>query len=415
MKKISLLNPGGLLARFMVVVCALTLVLPASIFTARTAGAQNIGPDPNAPFSLKNVKLIEPPGLVGFLNVTDVTNQAQINAAKAAAIALGKALLWDMQVGSDGKTACASCHFRAGTDARSKGTLNPGVNGAFNVVYRDTRAVVGPTGELTGGEFPFHQRNNPELLASRVIQDYDDAVGAQGIRLQQFGDIVIGQAEEKTATDLNPAILPLVDSIFKDAAGNNVRQVTRRNSPTYINAAFFFTSFHDGRANNVFNGVNNWGPADNNAVVFAVSNAASRELVTEKPRIRFAALASQALAPPLTDMEMSYRGRTWPKIGKKMLSLEPLAKQKVHLQDSVFGSPLTPTPNPDPYPGLPLPLSIVDAAGKLTKDYAALIKDAFHPRYWDETLLTAPQHLEFVDPLNQELGLKIVAGAADPD
>ena len=41
-------------------------------------------------------------------------------------------------------------------------------------------------------------------------------------------------------------------------------------------------------------------------------------------------------------------------------------------------------------------------AGKLTKDYAALIKDAFHPRYWDETLLTAPQHLEFDDPLNPE-------------
>ena len=115
MNKKSPLNPRGLLARFMVVVCSLTLVLPASIFTARTAAAQNIGPDPNAPFSLKTVKLIEPPGLVGFLNSSNPTNQAQINAAKAAAIALGKALLWDMQVGSDGKTACASCHFRAGT------------------------------------------------------------------------------------------------------------------------------------------------------------------------------------------------------------------------------------------------------------------------------------------------------------
>ena len=68
MKKTSPLNPGGLLARFMVIVCSLTLVLPASILTARTAGAQNIGPDPNAPFSLKTVQLIEPPGLVGFLN-----------------------------------------------------------------------------------------------------------------------------------------------------------------------------------------------------------------------------------------------------------------------------------------------------------------------------------------------------------
>ncbi|MFM7830171.1 MAG: cytochrome c peroxidase, partial [Planctomycetaceae bacterium] len=33
-------------------------------------------------------------------------------------VALGKAFFWDQQVGSDGQTACASCHFRAGADAR---------------------------------------------------------------------------------------------------------------------------------------------------------------------------------------------------------------------------------------------------------------------------------------------------------
>jgi cytochrome c peroxidase len=36
---------------------------------------------------------------------------------KNMAIALGKALFWDMNVGSDGQ-ACASCHFHAGADAR---------------------------------------------------------------------------------------------------------------------------------------------------------------------------------------------------------------------------------------------------------------------------------------------------------
>src|SRR5262245_64389168 len=36
----------------------------------------------------------------------------------ATARALGKALFWDMQVGSDGVQACASCHFRAGADPR---------------------------------------------------------------------------------------------------------------------------------------------------------------------------------------------------------------------------------------------------------------------------------------------------------
>jgi cytochrome c peroxidase len=29
-------------------------------------------------------------------------------------VVLGKALFWDMQVGSDSRTACASCHFHAG-------------------------------------------------------------------------------------------------------------------------------------------------------------------------------------------------------------------------------------------------------------------------------------------------------------
>src|SRR5512147_1228169 len=33
---------------------------------------------------------------------------------QAALVRLGKALFWDMQVGSDGVQSCASCHFNAG-------------------------------------------------------------------------------------------------------------------------------------------------------------------------------------------------------------------------------------------------------------------------------------------------------------
>jgi cytochrome c peroxidase len=44
---------------------------------------------------------------------------------REAAVQLGKALFWDMQVGSDGVQACASCHFHAGTDNRTKNALNP--------------------------------------------------------------------------------------------------------------------------------------------------------------------------------------------------------------------------------------------------------------------------------------------------
>ena len=42
-----------------------------------------------------------------------------------AAVALGKALFWDEQAGSDGM-ACASCHFSAGADSRIRNQISPG-------------------------------------------------------------------------------------------------------------------------------------------------------------------------------------------------------------------------------------------------------------------------------------------------
>ena len=39
---------------------------------------------------------------------------------------LGKALFWDMQVGSDGVQSCGTCHFNGtGTDTRTKNQVNP--------------------------------------------------------------------------------------------------------------------------------------------------------------------------------------------------------------------------------------------------------------------------------------------------
>src|SRR5437868_2804190 len=39
-------------------------------------------------------------------------------------VVLGKALFWDMQVGSDGRTACGTCHFHAGADHRAQNQLS---------------------------------------------------------------------------------------------------------------------------------------------------------------------------------------------------------------------------------------------------------------------------------------------------
>jgi len=46
--------------------------------------------------------------------VPEPANFADFIRNRQAAIALGKALFWDMQAGSDGQTACATCHFSAG-------------------------------------------------------------------------------------------------------------------------------------------------------------------------------------------------------------------------------------------------------------------------------------------------------------
>jgi cytochrome c peroxidase len=52
-------------------------------------------------------------------------NLADFVQDKGAAIALGKALFWDTQVGSDGIQSCATCHFHAGADSRTTNQLSP--------------------------------------------------------------------------------------------------------------------------------------------------------------------------------------------------------------------------------------------------------------------------------------------------
>src|SRR5262249_13029408 len=64
--------------------------------------------------------------------VPPVFGMEGILADKTAAIALGKALFWDMQAGSDDTQACASCHFNAGADSRAINQINPGQAGRAN-------------------------------------------------------------------------------------------------------------------------------------------------------------------------------------------------------------------------------------------------------------------------------------------
>jgi len=76
----------------------------------------------------------------------------RITVNNAAAIQLGKALFWDMQVGSDGVQACASCHFQAGADPRITNQVSPGLLAGDTVFDIPGH----PNGTLTADNFPFH-------------------------------------------------------------------------------------------------------------------------------------------------------------------------------------------------------------------------------------------------------------------
>ena len=116
-----------------------------SVREGTCAGAQELFPDSNPG-----------PGTLKALRPKNIPDLATYVRDRRAAIALGKALFWDMQVGSDGIQACGSCHFRAGADPRSINQANPG--GANNP---DPTVNVGINHRLSAADFPLHQLADP--------------------------------------------------------------------------------------------------------------------------------------------------------------------------------------------------------------------------------------------------------------
>ena len=290
-----------------------------------------------APASLKTVVVDDPPGLL------------QVVKNKNAAVVLGKALYWDMQAGSDGFTACASCHHRAGADGRTRNALNTGSGMTFE--------IGGPNHLLSPADFPFHKLADPDDRLSAVLFDTDDVCGSQGVFSARYSGFTAG-----SWLDLG---MWMIDPIF-NVGGIGLRQVTARNSPSTINAVFNHRQFWDGRATDVFNGVDPFGPNSRDALVFKVMGTAVQPINFTITRC---SLASQAVGPPGSSVEMAHAGRDLRKLAKKLLKLQPLARQRVHPQDSVLA-----------------PFAVSDPFGKgLKVPYAELIKLAFKSEYWNST------------------------------
>lgn len=300
---------------------------------------------------------------------------------EAAAIGLGKALFWDQQAGSDGQ-ACASCHFNAGADNRIKNQLNPGLRGG-NGLFDRTKSggAGGPNYTLRGTDFPFYRLADPNDRDSELLFDSDDVASSQGVVGTVFNDIVEGQFDLSNLQAEDDCDLEgggLGDPVGFHVGGLNTRRVEPRNTPTVINAVHTFRLFHDGRANNIFNGADPFGRRNEDARVLQVQ--LSGDVAPTKVEFENAALASQAVGPPLSSFEMSCAGRTFPKLGKKMLSNTPLGLQLVDIEDSVLGY-LSAQNEQLSNPGL-------------NTTYAELIQRAFHHSLWDSDGLFDADQIE---------------------
>ncbi len=348
--------------------CTPAWLLPL-LFLATPAVAQFVETATAPPPSAKELDL---PTVVETLSKLPMVDEATPDGVNGfirdldSAILLGKALFWDQQVGS-ADVACGTCHYHAGADARERNQLSPGLNGGNQAFDRTTTGRGGANYKLREGDFPFHRLVDPGDRTSMVLHDTDDVTSSQGTFAAVFNDIVLGEALDDCT------VVPDPDGF--QVRAKNTRRVEPRNAPTVINAAFNHRNFWDGRANNIFNGVDVFGQRNAAARILEVDNG---NVVKTQVAFENSSLASQAVGPPVSNKEMSCDGRTFPKIGKKLLSLDVLQQQLVHQTDSVLGQ-MSAWPSPG--------LSNNGAPNGEPATYGKLIEDAFATRFWDSDKL----------------------------
>ena len=378
--------------------------------------------------------------------VTASNFYARKQAARLEAARLGKSLFWDMQVGSDGVQSCGSCHAHAAADNRTKNQINPfgqdGISGNptnFNTIGSLASFTFPPNHDLVKADFPFHKLLNPDIAgdpvcspaikgdvtgitfpdgdppdhpltpaqftacdAANIVSDTDDVASSMGVHFGRFAELPIGTGLGLAGGSFGPAshgVRALVrdqrspvaaDNIdpimgFAGTSGNDFRRVEPRNTPTIDLAQFNFDNFWDGRARHDDNGGSVFGPADPQAHIFVDQGTG---LTATRQLIKFTSIASLAKGPALSKFEMSFDGRNWPKIGKKLLQagVTPLANQLVDPTDSILGpysnqngSACTSLPPADRSPQGAPPTTLGVGVPGLCITYAALVRHSFYP------------------------------------
>ncbi|MGF1723753.1 cytochrome c peroxidase [Photobacterium nomapromontoriensis] len=283
---------------------------------------------------------------------------------KDAAIKLGKAFFWDMQAGSRGQS-CASCHFSAGADNRSKNQISPGLrhtDPAKREIFDPTLSggKGGPNYSLVPSDFPFRLYANPDDRHSAVLFDSDDVVSSQGIHSAVFNDLFTTSYDPQFG-DRREDCTNVKDIFHVNDIG--VRRVEPRNTPTVINAIFNFRNFWDGRANNNFNGVDPFGPRNKDARIMHFDRGTGK-ISLKEVNLKNSSAASQAVGPPGSDFEMTCSTKAFQTMGKKLLRLVPLGLQQVDHTDSELGA-LTASPSKG-----------------LRTSYRKMIQEAFHDDLW---------------------------------
>ena len=180
----------------------------------------------------------------------------------------------------------------------------------------------GPNAQLQASDFPLTRL---AVAGARggldPSADSNDAVSSQGVH---------HLAEEP-------------DPLGFSVGSLNTRRVEPRNSPTVINAVFNHRQFWDGRAEDVFNGVNHLGQRDLSARVYRAVDP--RWPLSVRVELINSSLASQAVAPVTSTLEMAEPGRTIEQVGAELAD----AAQDLQAH-SAAPSPVRPAGAPDRQP-----------------------------------------------------------------